>query len=53
MSNIILGRYDDPKAVGYQGWLEPEDKTWIAFVDLDGKPVFFLNRDAATGEVAS
>lgn len=45
MSNVKVGRYADPKAVGWQGWIEDEERTWIAFVDLDGKPVFFLNRD--------
>lgn len=51
MGNITVGRYDHPESVGYQGWLEPEDRSWIAFVGNDGKPVFFLNRDPETGAV--
>jgi len=51
MGNITVGRYSDPDSAGYQGWLEPEDKSWIAFVASDGKPVFFLNRDPETGAV--
>lgn len=51
MCNITVGRYENPGSVGYQGWLEPEDKTWIAFVDLEGSPVFFLSRDPETGDV--
>lgn len=49
MGNITVGRYDDPDAVGYAGWLEPEDKQWIMFVDTDGVPVVFLDRDPVTG----
>jgi len=30
----------------WQGWIEPEDRSWIMFVDGEGKPVVFLNRDA-------
>ena len=51
MGNITVGRYDDPESVGYQGWLEPDDRSWIAFVANDGKPVMFLNRDPQTGGV--
>lgn len=51
MGNITVGRYADPESVRYAGWLEPEDKSWIAFVDLAGHPVFFLDRDPETGAV--
>jgi hypothetical protein len=51
MSNITVGRYDDPESVGYQGWIEPEDRTWIAFVRNDGTPQVFLDRDPETGAV--
>ena len=47
MQNIIVGRYDHPQAVGYQGWIEPANREWIAFIALDGKPAFFLNREVA------
>lgn len=53
MNNIIVKRYSDPVAVGgWQGWIEPEDKTWIAFIAMDGRPVFYLNRDPVTGAVS-
>jgi hypothetical protein len=45
MGNITVGRYDTPASVGYQGWIEPDDRTWVAFVDNDGSPTVFLNRD--------
>jgi hypothetical protein len=52
MGNIVVTRYPDPQEVGgWQGCLEPEDKSWIAFIDKDNRPVFFLNRDPATGAV--
>lgn len=49
MQNIKVGRYSDPKALGWVGWIEPEDLSWIAFIGLNGRPVFFLNRDPRTG----
>jgi len=51
LGNITVGRYADPQSVGYAGWIEPEDKSWIAFVGNDGAARFFLDRDPATGEV--
>ena len=51
--HIKVSRYPDPKAVGYAGWIEPADKTWIAFIDLGGAPTFFLHRDPETGGVLS
>lgn len=53
MQNITVGRYKNPQNVGWAGWIEPEDKSWIAFVDLEGHPVFFLCRDPNTGAVVS
>lgn len=49
MGNITVGRYANPQSAGYAGWLEPDDRSWIAFVDLEGRPVFFLDRDPETG----
>lgn len=44
VQNIEVGRYEQPEAVGYQGWIEPADRSWIVFIDLDGKPVVFDSR---------
>lgn len=49
MQQINVKRYADPKATGWAGWIEPEDKSWVAFIDLKGHPTFFLNRDPETG----
>lgn len=46
MCNITVGRYGDPASVGYAGWIEPDDNSWIAFIGNDGAAQFFLNRDA-------
>lgn len=44
--NIHVGRYTNPETRKYyQGWIEPDDRSWIAFIDADGKPQFFLDRD--------
>lgn len=50
MGNITVGRYSDPAAVGYLGWPEPEDKTWIMFIDRHNTPAVFLSRNE-TGAV--
>jgi hypothetical protein len=51
MGNITVGRYADRAGVGYQGWIEPEDRSWIAFVGNDGHPQFYRDRDPETGAV--
>jgi hypothetical protein len=48
MQNIKVGRYKNPQAVGYAGWIDGE--SWIAFVDLDGRATVHLDRDE-TGAV--
>lgn len=51
MGNITVGRYDHPDSVGYQGWIEPDDRSFIAFIANDGTPAVFLDRDPETGAV--
>ena len=51
MQSIKVSRYPNPKGIGWAGYIEPEDKSWIAFIGLDGKPVFFLHRDPGTGAI--
>ena len=51
MCNIRVGRYQHPQSVGWAGWIEPEDLSWIAFIDLKGEVTFFLDRDPETGAV--
>jgi hypothetical protein len=51
VGNIAVGRYTDPDSTGYAGWIEPDDKTWIAYVGNGRVPVVFLDRDPVTGAV--
>lgn len=58
MQNILVKRYPRGEIDGvplmgnfWQGCIEPEDHSWIAFIDREGRPVFFLNRDPETGAV--
>lgn len=51
MQNIKVARYSDPEALGWAGWIEPEDRSWVAFIGLDGKPLFYLHRDPRTGAI--
>ncbi len=63
MGNIKVGRYSPgstalgpdgtqvPLSNFWQGWIEPEDLSWIVFIDAAGKPTVFLDRDPVTGAV--
>ncbi len=51
LMDIHVGRCSNPQDVGYGGWIEPDDRSWIMFVDVEQKPVMFLNRDPGTGAV--
>lgn len=52
MSNITIHRYHSADTRKYwQGWIEPEDRSWIVFVRADGSPIFFLERDSESGAV--
>jgi hypothetical protein len=51
MDNVKVGRYDHPDSVGWLGWIEPEDKSWIMFIGLDHRPVVYLDHDPETGAV--
>lgn len=53
MQNISVGRYTSESAREFwQGWIEPDDLGWIMFVEADGTPIVFLNRDPDTGAVS-
>lgn len=51
MGNIRVGRYAPEKVGEWAGWIEPEDHSWIMFVQKDGCVRVFLNRDPTTGAV--
>lgn len=41
MQNIHVQRYANPASFGYQGTIQPEDRSWIVFVDKDGEPTLW------------
>jgi hypothetical protein len=53
--NIIVGHYSqttpDGKdtGIGYDSWVEPEDKSWILYLTNEGKPQLWTQRDADGG----
>lgn len=52
MQNITVGRYEQPSVTkDWQGWIEPDDLSWIAFIGADGVPIVFLDRDPISGAV--
>jgi hypothetical protein len=52
MVNITVGRYTSQQTREFwQGWIEPDDKSWIMFVKADGSPVVFLERNPDSGAV--
>jgi hypothetical protein len=36
MQQIHVKRYSNPQAVGYEGSIEPEDRSWILFIPTGG-----------------
>ena len=60
--NITIGRYPCPTAAERAGlpdvgwpadrwdcYIEPEDRSWIMFLPVEGAPVLFVGRDADGG----
>ncbi len=50
MQNIHVSRYSNPESVGYQGTVEPEDRSWIVFVKLDGSPSLWRRTESELGD---
>jgi len=46
MQNIHVRRYKD--AHNFQGSVEPEDRSWIVFIDKDGHATFWRKGELAT-----
>jgi hypothetical protein len=58
MSNIVVGRYPNPKKVGgWAGYVQDRKRTWIMFIPTQrageppAPPLVFLHRDPVTGAV--
>lgn len=50
MQNIHVRRYDESNS--YQGSIEPDDRSWVVFIDSAGKPSLWVRRgeQAADGQ---
>lgn len=48
MDTITIKRYDSTTA-GYQGYIEPADRSWILYIGVDGSPLFYPHRAADGG----
>lgn len=52
MQNIKVHRYTHPSMTPYwQGYIEPDDMSWVLFIAADGSVMAFLDRDPETGAV--
>jgi len=47
---VLTVRYSHPKAVGYQGSIEPEDSSWVVFVDNQGEPTLWRRVETTTAD---
>jgi hypothetical protein len=43
MQNIHVNRYQNPN--GWQGSIEPDDRSWILFIQDDGSPVLMIEAE--------
>jgi hypothetical protein len=48
MDTITIKRYDSTTA-GYQGYIEPADRSWVLYIGVDGSPLFYPHRGADGG----
>jgi hypothetical protein len=52
MQNLTVGRYIEPSVMtSYKGWIEPEDRSWIIFLDAEGMPVMYWRERGDDGSV--
>lgn len=50
MQNIHIQRYEDPKSVGYQGTVTPENRSWVLWIKSDGTPELFRRVETSANE---
>ena len=52
MSSITIGRYDHESITkDYAGWVEPADRSWIIYLDSEGKPAVYYAERETSGAV--
>lgn len=49
MQNVRVRRYEKPCA-GWAATVEPEDREWILFIPVEGKPVLYERAKVTTGD---
>lgn len=49
MQNIHVKRYAD-QSHGYAGTIEPEDHSWVLFIDTSGKPSLWRRVEATNSD---
>lgn len=49
MQNIHVKRYSSQQA-GYAGTVEPEDRSWILFIDLDGAAKLWVRQSVESSD---
>ena len=52
MQNIFVSRYNPElqSKAKWAGTIEPEDRSWIVFIDTDNVPHLYLHRGISTAE---
>ncbi len=52
IDRLKIGRYSNPENIGYSGYLQPKDLSWIIYFGLDGRPThYYPERDKDGGVV--
>lgn len=52
MGNIKIGRYDhESVSREWAGWVEPDDGSWIIYLDAEGKPGLYFPEREPSGAV--
>lgn len=51
MGNVKIGRYEHESVTKeFAGYIEPDDRSWIIWLDANGKPaLYYSERDASGG----
>jgi hypothetical protein len=49
--NIHIGHYDNSQGIGYDGWIEPDDLSWIIFVTTGGDLTIWMEREPTGGVI--
>ena len=52
MGNVKIGRYEHESITNeWSGWIEPADRSWIIYLDTDGKPAVYYPEREPSGAV--